>query len=219
VLAFGLQFVLQVNRMIGANVLRYFLTGVYHRPKDEERIFMFLDLESSTELAERLGGLTYYELLRRFVDDLSEPILESRGEIHKYAGDEVIITWRSNVGLRDANCVRCYFRIEAAVRRNAAGYERDFGVVPRFRAGLHGGPVIAGELGDLRQEIVFTGDTLNTAARLEDYARTHQRRFVVSGDLLARLELPDDIRADRLEEFQARGKVGTITVYGLDRST
>jgi adenylate cyclase len=217
VLAFGLQVVVQMNRMIGANVVRYFLTGVYHHPRNEERIFMFLDMESSTELAERLGGLAYYELLRRFVDDLSEPILESRGEIYKYAGDEIIVTWASEAGRRNANCVRCYFRIEDAVARNAPGYERDFGTVPKFRAGLHGGPVVAGELGDLRHEIVFAGDTINTAARLEDYAREHERRFVVSGDLLDHLELPYDVRAERLEEFRARGKAGTITVYGLTR--
>lgn len=217
VLAFGLQFVLQMNRMIGPNVLRYFLAGVYHHPKDEERIFMFLDLESSTHLAERLGSRTYYELLRRFVEDLTEPILEFRGEIYQYAGDEVIVTWRSEAGLERANCVRCYFGIVDAVTRNAAGYRRDFGTVPKFRAGLHGGPVIAGELGDLRQEIVFTGDTVNTTARLEDYARAHKRQLVISGDLLGQLELPDGIHAERLEAFQARGKEQTITVYGLTR--
>jgi len=217
VFAFTLQFGLQMNRMIGTNVLRYFLAGVYHRPKDEERIFMFLDLESSTQLTEQLGGLTFYELLRRFVDDLSEPILESRGEIYKYAGDEIIITWPIEIGVQHANCVQCYFRIKDAVARNAASYERDFGTVPGFRVGLHAGQVIAGELGDLRQEIAFIGDTLNTAARLEDYARAHKRRFIISEDLLRHLELPADIRAERLEEFHARGKMRTITVYALTR--
>jgi adenylate cyclase len=128
VVAVSVQFVVQMNRMIGANVLGYFVAGVYHQPKAEERIFLFLDLEGSTQLAERLGSARYFELLRRFVDDLSEPVLETGGEIYQYAGDEVVITWASAAGLRAANCVRCFFGIREAVARRAARYEQDFGV-------------------------------------------------------------------------------------------
>ena len=45
VLAISMQFVVQMNRIVGANVLGYFMAGVYHRPTAEERIFLFLDLE------------------------------------------------------------------------------------------------------------------------------------------------------------------------------
>src|SRR6267378_54361 len=48
VVAVLMVFAMQMNRMIGANVLRYFLAGRYHRPTAEERIFLFLDLERST---------------------------------------------------------------------------------------------------------------------------------------------------------------------------
>jgi len=80
VLAVTFQFILQMNRMIGANVLGYFVAGVYHRPKAEERLFLFLDLTGSTQLAERLASARYFEMLRRFVDDLTEPVLETEGE-------------------------------------------------------------------------------------------------------------------------------------------
>jgi hypothetical protein len=55
------QFILQMNRMIGGNVLGYFVAGVYTRPKAEERIFLFMDLAGSTQLAERLGSARYFE--------------------------------------------------------------------------------------------------------------------------------------------------------------
>ena len=112
-LAVTIQFVLQMNRMLGANVLGYFVAGVYRRPKAEERVFLFVDLEGSTQLAERLGSARYFELLRRFVDDLTDPVLESEGEIYQYAGDEVVITWPIAAGVRAANCVRCFFAIRA----------------------------------------------------------------------------------------------------------
>jgi adenylate cyclase len=201
--------------MIGANVLGYFMAGVYSRPKEEERIFLFLDLEGSTQLAERLGSARYFELLRRIVDDLTEPVLEAEGEIYQYAGDEVVITWPIEAGMRAANCVRCFFGIRAAVARHAARYERDFGVVPRFRGGLHGGTVTAGELGDLRQQIVFVGDILNTAARLEEYAKRTGLDLVASGALLDRLVLPPGIEATRYGELALRGKQVSVAAYSL----
>lgn len=213
--AFTVQFVLQMNRMIGANVLRYFIAGAYHHPTKEERIFLFVDLEGSTALAERLGSATYFELLRRFVDDLSDPILDAEGEIYQYAGDEVVITWRLDRGVRSANCIRCFFGIREAIARRAAGYERDFGTIPRFRAGLHGGTVTAGALGDLRQQIVFVGDILNTAARLEEYAKQTGLDLVASGALLERLQLPGGVQAERVGELGLRGKEERVTAYGL----
>jgi adenylate cyclase len=213
--AISVQFILQMNRMIGANVLGYFVAGVYHRPKAEERIFLFLDLEGSTQLAERLGSARYFELLRRFVDDLTEPVLEAEGEIYQYAGDEVVVTWIMDVGLRGANCVRCFFGIRAAVASRAARYERDFGVQPRFRGGVHGGTVTAGELGDLRQQIVFVGDILNTAARLEEYAKRTGLDLVVSGELLDRLALPPGIESVRCGQLALRGKTAPVSAYGL----
>jgi adenylate cyclase len=213
--AVTIQFILQMNRMIGANVLGYFVAGVYHRPKAEERIFLFLDLAGSTQLAERLGSARYFELLRRLVDALTEPVLETEGEIYQYAGDEVVITWPIETGLRAANCIRCFFAIRAVVARDSARYERDFGVVPTFRGGLHGGTVTAGELGDLRRQIVFVGDILNTAARLEEYAKRAGLELVASGGLLGQLALPQGIEATRCGELALRGKKASVAAYGL----
>jgi adenylate cyclase len=209
------NFVRQMNRLIGPNVLGYFAAGVYHRPIAEERVFLFVDLEGSTQLAERLGSARYFELLRRVVDDLSDGVLETGGEIYQYAGDEVVITWPLDAGLRDANCVRCFFEVQAAIARGAARYRRDFGVVPRFRGGLHGGRVTAGELGDLRRQIVFVGDILNTAARLEEHAKRADLALVASGALLQRLALPPGVEATRCGDLALRGKEAPVAAWSL----
>jgi adenylate cyclase len=215
VVAVTMQFLLQMNRLVGVNVVGYFVAGVYRRPKAEERVFLFVDLVGSTQLAERLGSARYFELLRRFVDDLSDPVLEAEGEIYQYAGDEVVITWPLARGVHGANCVACFFAIRDAIARSAERYEREFGVVPRFRGGLHGGRVTAGELGDLRQQIVFVGDILNTAARLEDYAKRSSLDLVVSGALLERLTLPPGVVATRCGDLALRGKEAPVAAFGL----
>ena len=111
--------------------------------------------------------------------------------------------------------MRCFFGIRDAVTRHAGRYRRDFGVVPRFRGGLHGGVVTAGELGDLRQQIVFVGDIMNTAARLEEYAKRTGLDLVVSGGLLERIALPTGVEATRCGELTLRGKAAPVVAHGL----
>jgi adenylate cyclase len=216
VMAVAIQLVLQMNRLIGANVLRYFMAGIYHRPRPEERIFLFLDLEGSTQLAERLGSARYFELLRRLVDDLTEPVLATQGEIYQYAGDEIVVTWPLALGVRSGNCVRCFFAIRSALLLQSGRYQRDFGAVPRLRGGLHGGDVTAGEIGDLKMQIVFVGDILNTAARLEEYAKREALDLVVSGSLLERLELPSGLSASRCGELALRGKEERVIAFRVE---
>ena len=58
------------------------------------------------------------------------------------------------------------------------------------RAGLHCGPVVTGEMGSVKREIVFLGDTVNTAARIKELCRETGDRVLASADLIDRLELP-----------------------------
>ena len=140
------------------------------------------------------------------MDDLTDPVLETEGEIYRYAGDEVVITWTMETGVRTANCVRCYFGVRQAVERGATEYEKDFGAVPRFRGGLHGGTVTAGEIGDLRKQIVFVGDILNTAARLEEHAKRAGLDLVASEALLDRMRVPSDVEVQPLRRACLEGK-------------
>ena len=71
----------------------------------------------------------------------------------------------------------------AALDRLAArgpGYERDFGCRADFRAGLHCGSVVIGELGYLKKEIALIGDSMNTAARIQEACRATGCRVLAS---------------------------------------
>jgi adenylate cyclase len=213
--AIFITIVMQLDRLLGRGVLANFVFGRYHRPREEERVFLFLDLVGSTALAERLGGPRFMELLNRLYHDITDPIVECRGDIHKYVGDEVIVTWTRDRGLADANCVRCAFAIMGRIASLAEEYRRAFGVVPRFRIGLHVGTVVSGELGDLKQEIAFLGDTMNTTARLIDACREQDRDCIASADLVARLSLPSAIRAEPLGAIRLRGRQAPLDLVAL----
>jgi adenylate cyclase len=157
----------QLNRLLGPGTLVRYLFGRYHRPRQEARIFMFLDLKDSTSIAERLDIGAYYSFVNDFFHDITEPVLATKAQIYQYVGDEVVQTWPMARGLHHANCVRVFYEIEAAVQRNGPYYLARYGFVPEYKAGLHGGEVISAEIGDLKRDLIYSGDVLNTTARIQ----------------------------------------------------
>lgn len=216
VVAGAVNFLMEMNILLGRNVLINFLTGRYHQPREEQRVFLFVDMVDSTQHAERLGHLEFHRMLADFFADLTDPIMATHGEIHAYVGDQVIVTWPLSAGVRDGNCVRCLLLMRRALAAREAHYAARYGISPEFRAALHAGPVVTGEMGEQKRQIVFLGDTVNTTARLEQAARDLDMPAVVSGELLRQIELPDGLTAISLGAQRLRGKESAVELFGLD---
>ena len=196
----------QLDRLLGPGVLLSYLLGRYHRPHREARIFMFLDLKSSTALSEELDPETYYGLVNEFFRDISGPVLDSAGEIYEYVGDEVVLTWKEREGIKDANCIRVFFDIDRIIDKNKQRYLDRFGVVPEFKAGVHIGEVMTAEIGDLKRALVFNGEVLNTGSRIEKECARLGRRLLSSTDLFARLTVPEGWTVEEMGPATLRGK-------------
>jgi adenylate cyclase len=209
------SFARNLNQLLGPRTLLLYLLGTYHQPCVEKRVFMFLDMKSATTLAETLGGPKYYALLNSFFRDISEAILEREAEIYKYIGDEVILTWPVDVGFRNANCIRVFFDILAEIEARREYYESEFGHVPEFKAGLHFGDVITAEIGDLKKEIAYNGDVLNTTARIESKCNEYGQQLISSEELISQLQLPHFISTKSLGPVVLRGKADAIPLIAL----
>ena len=144
-------FFLQISRLLGEGVLFKILYGKYNRPVEEDRIFMFLDVKSSTTIAEKMGHEKFYALLNSFFHEITDPVLITKAEIYQYVGDEVVFTWKTEDGLRDANCVQLFFLIKNKIKKNQKYYLNKYGVIPEFKAGVHFGNVIVGQIGDIKE--------------------------------------------------------------------
>jgi adenylate cyclase len=216
-LVVGAILLFSVNDLLGPGVLFAFAAGRYYRPQIEERALLFVDMRASTAIAERLGELRFLDLLNRFVADVSFAVAEAGGDIHKYVGDEVIATWRLSPGANGSACVSAVFSAFDRIAAHGPVYEKEFAVVPDFRAGLHCGPIAVGELGSLRKEIALIGDTMNTAARILDACRDADTRVLASAVLLERLgALPPRVTRRRLGELPMRGKERPLELLVLE---
>lgn len=185
---FNLVFVM--IQMLGPSTLGNLVTGRYHRPREEERIFMFVDIAASTGIAERIGNLRFHALLSRFFADLTTPVVENGGTIYRYVGDEMIVTWPMADAARNARPIRAYAQMRTLLARQRPAYEAAFGLAPEFRVALHAGPVVTGEMGSWKREITFLGDVVNSTARIEAACRETGRQALVSKDLVDRLTPP-----------------------------
>jgi adenylate cyclase len=220
-LAFGFAFnvALFVTRLLGQGVLWSFVTGKYHRPRQEERIFLLLDLVDSTRIAERIGNLRFQQFLNDVFFDITRALIEHRGEIYKYVGDQVIVSWpMSGSAAANGDCVSAALAAQAELRRRRADYDVRYGLSPELRAALHAGEVVSGEIGDVRREIGFLGDVLNTLARIEEFGKRHGVPAVCSGTLLERIDLPTGVTARSLGHVPLRGKEVAIELYALSES-
>ncbi len=208
-------FILKVSDKYGPIVFTDFLLGKYFRPVREERIFMFLDIRSSTTIAEKLGEVRYFNLLYDFIKDCTESILVSRGQIYQYVGDEIVVTWKVDRGVKQANCLRCFFNIQKAIADNAAYYQEQYGLVPEFKAGLHYGFVMAGEIGLVKKDIAFSGDVLNTTARIQSMCNQMGVDILLSKYLLDRIPKEEEAveNARFMGDIELRGKRKRVMLY------
>jgi len=125
------------------------------------------------------------------------------------------VTWTVERGLRQANCLRCVFLVGERLYERRARYLARYGIVPEFKAGLHGGPVVTAEIGDIKKDIVHSGDTVNTAARVEAQCRPLERRVLVSEALLSRCQLPAELEVEDMGERELRGKAEAVRLYSV----
>lgn len=216
-IAIGFNLMMGISQLLGPGVLLAFVAGRYHQPRIEERIVLFIDMESSTAIAEQLGEVRFLTLLNRFIGDVTSAITRRGGEIHKYVGDEVIATWKPASGQKNARCIQACFDALEDLQDAASDYIAEFGAEARFRAGLHCGPVVIGELGLFKMEIALLGDTMNTTARIQAACRDTGNRILASAALVERIgPLPDGIAKRSLGQVSLRGKTASLDLYAIE---
>jgi adenylate cyclase len=205
-----------IANLIGARALMNFATRRYHSPVTENRFVLFVDIAGSTGLAESLGGPAIHRLLDRTFRLLTLSVVDYRGEVLNYVGDEVIVTWPERDGAIDCRPLRCFVAMRDELARAGSQLEREFGVVPRIRGSLHFGPVIIGEIGDVKRAIVFNGDVMNTAARLEELSRQVDGGFLASRAAMQRFSSAPPFAVRDLGRLPIRGRADGIDVVGID---
>ncbi|TAE47815.1 MAG: adenylate/guanylate cyclase domain-containing protein [Bacteroidetes bacterium] len=219
VFSFLFNLIQQINNMFGPGILLNIISGKYHRPTEERRVFVFLDLQSSTTYAEQLGHKLYSELIQDCFYDLTDTVRKYQAAVYQYVGDEAVLTWREEDGLADWACIRACFHFEDTIRKRASYYFNKYDLVPAFKAGINCGPVMVTEVGVVKKEIAYHSDVLNTAARIQGRCNELGQRVLISSYLQERLSPLPEYRVEEVGEVYLKGKRQQVKLFAVNRNS
>ena len=174
---FLVVFGLQLSRRLGIEDIIGFISGKYRTPKKEQRIFMFLQLDTNVFI-KKSDELTFHKFLNDIIHNISDIIRLYKGKIVHYMDDQIVLVWTIRHGTQKASCVRTYFHICKEIANNAGHYQKHYGIMPSIRCALHCGTAVRAEIGEIKSEIAYFGDVLNTTSRILMKGKKNQcRRF------------------------------------------
>lgn len=205
------------NDKFGNGVFFNFLIGKYRKPREEKRIFMFLDLQSSTTIAEQLGHYKYSELIQDCFFDLNRIVGKYNAQIYQYVGDEAVLSWDYKNGVKQNNCLEIFFHFENRLNKRARYYTKKYGLTPTFKAGVHGGKLIVTEVGTVKKEIAYHGDVINTTARIQDECNKYKEFLLCSNELLEELSLSHKLSQTFIGDLQLKGKEDRLKISAIHK--
>jgi len=210
-----INFINEMRKKFGpGNLLPLFL-GKYSKPVVEERIFLFIDLKSSTTYAEELGHIKYSLLIQDCFYDLNKILHDFDAEIYQYVGDEAVITWKSETGLKNFNALYFFFKFDKIIKDRTDYYKYNYGLIPEFKAGLNLGTVTATEVGNIKREIAYHGDAIITGARIQGLCNQYKTNFLTSENILNRIGLPASLEKTFIGSITLRGKSIPVKLFSI----
>lgn len=160
-----------IYRKVGGEDFLKIVFGYYKKPREVNRIFIFIDLISSTRYAELLGHTKYSSFIQECFKEIGLLELEFSASQYQFVGDEVVLSWSADNLNNFQNAVDFYFKFARLLESRSRFFEDEFGLLPKFTASINSGLVMMVEVGVLKSEIAFHGDVLNTAARIQKYCK------------------------------------------------
>lgn len=212
-----LNVALQINKKFGPGELIKIISGKYHKPREETRIFLFLDMRSSTTIAEKLGNKAYSQLIRQCFLDLSDSVLKYNATIYQHVGDEILLTWKKGKKSKNIDAILLFFEFRNRLMKRNAFYKKKFGIFPEFKAALHMGDIVVAETGDLKREIAFHGDVMNTTARLEKQCNKYNKDFLISESAKEYIPIKYPYSIHYVDRVLLRGKNNYIEIYSIHK--
>jgi adenylate cyclase len=205
-----------------------FLDGGRPRAHSATITVLMSDLAGYTTRSESLDPEHLMEWIGAYLEAIARSVGAHGGVVDDFAGDGVKANFgvplpRTSEAEIDADAtaaVTCALALEAEIERlNARFAERGYPPA-RVRVGLHTGPAVVGVIGSAeRLKFTSVGDTVNTAARLEQWhgdefrAESDTLRILASGETFRRLG--GAFAAEALGKVELKGKAEPLAVYRI----
>jgi adenylate cyclase len=183
---------------------------------------MFVDLRGFTTFAESQPVERVISVLHRYQGTMSDAVLDQGGTLVDYLGDGLYAVFGAPIESLDHAD-----RAVAAAREMVTSRLSDFnawlraeGIAESFRMGigLNSGRVMSGTTGtDRRIDYAVIGDTVNTAARIEQLTKQTGNAILLADQTRTNMTGPTD-GLTFVDEFEIRGKKSRIKLWTADEA-
>lgn len=207
-----------INELVNKNSPGFtmpLILGKYRYPREENRIFIFLDLSGSTRLAQELGHIKYSSFIQESIMDINKVVKEYKAHIYQYVGDEVVLTWKLE-NFNTLKAIKFLFAVYQRFEKREDHYNAVYGTVPFFRAGVHQGIVTAIEIGDLKREIAFHGDTINVCSRVQGLCKIVSKKILISEQVNQNKEIALHYKVTPLGSYMLEGRENALSIYAVE---
>ncbi len=166
---------------------------------------LFSDLEGFTKMSHAIAPEMVAKLLNRYLEMLSDVVLQHGGILDKFIGDAVVAFWgapisRPDDATRAAQCGYAIWQAGEKFRAEVAAMDPSLPPIGKTRVGLHFGEAVVGNFGgENRIQYTALGDSMNTAARLESGNKTFKTSVIASEEFAQRSGLAWWRRMGRVE--------------------
>jgi adenylate cyclase len=94
-------------------------------------------------------------------------------------------------------------------------YKKRYSHQPRFKAGIHAGEVTAGFVGQVKKELVYSGDTMNTTARIRSMCNDLNESYILSEDFMKDFEKPHGYEINEIGTMELKGRTEPVRLFAL----
>jgi class 3 adenylate cyclase len=183
---------------------------------EEERAFMFIDLNNSTMLAEKLGHMKYSKFLTSYYELLLWYAGKYKAETYQVVGDEIVLTWPIKNLSDSRNPFQLHYTLERALLSREEFFWSKYQTMPRFTSSVHKGKVAMSYIGGQLKDRAYHGDVLNTAARMLEQAKLKKVKLVTSADFLSGVINSNPFIVHALGPLKVRGKSNPLELFSIE---
>ena len=184
----------------------------------QEITVLFSDVRAFTNYSEKHSAQDTVTILKEYLTEMVEIIIQNRGIVDKFVGDEIMALYGTPVKLENSALAACKTAVQMRIRFNelCAKWQKEGKETFEIGIGINTGTAVVGNLGS-EQIFDYTaiGDTINLGARLENINKEYEtdNKIIISEHTYTKVEPFVDVRY--LDEVKVKGKNISVKIYEL----
>lgn len=181
---------------------------------DKELTVFFSDIRGFTTLSESMTPQELVNHLNIYLTAMTDTILEFRGTLDKYVGDEIMCFWGAPLSQPDHALLACQCAVRQIEKLHQLNEEWPEHKRINIGIGLNSGVMTVGNMGSQgRMNYTLMGDNVNLGARLEGTNKMYQTNIIISEYTYGLVK--DHVVARELDNIRVKGKNRPVVIYEL----